>query len=317
LLELSTAEEKMKWLKKGLIYAPLGDGGWRNQNAICPTPFLIDKNTLRIFVTMCEPNNVGRVGYVDVNPDNPSDVLGICQKPVLDIGAPGTYDDNGLGPISIVEHEGRLFLYLIGFQQGVRVPYYMFCGLAISKDHGRTFKKYSQTPILDRYKDEIYARCGVGVIKDKGKFKMWYIGSYKEGWIQGTDKLKPLYIMRYIESEDGINWPGEGRICMQFANEDEHGFGRPHVWKENGGYRMLYSIRTISRGYYVGYAESVNGVDWTRKDKEAGIELSTDGWDSLNQCYTHLFKHKGKTYMFYNGNGMGKSGFGYAELIEN
>lgn len=307
----------MKWIKKGLIYTPLGDGGWRHQNAICPTPVLVDDKTLRIFVTMCTPENVGRISYVDVNPDNPSEVLDICQTPVVDIGAPGCFDDNGVGPISIVAHEGRLYLYFIGFQLGVKVPYYMFCGLAISEDGGRTFRKHAQTPILDRIGDEVYARCGVGVMKDEGKFKMWYVGSYKEGWVQGRDNLKPLYIMRYIESEDGIHWPGEGTVCMRYANSDEHGFGRPHVWKEGGRYRMLYSIRTISRGYYIGYAESDDGINWSRKDAEAGIDLSPEGWDSINQCYTHLFRHKGKTYMFYNGNGMGKSGFGYAELAES
>ena len=31
-------------------------------------------------------------------------------------------------------------------------------------------------------------------------------------------------------------------------------------------------------------------------------------------CYPHIVKVNNKYLMFYNGNGFGKSGFGYAEL---
>ena len=72
----------------------------------------------------------------------------------------------------------------------------MFGGLAISNDGGCSFKRFSESPILDRRKDEVYARCGINVIFDEGKYKMWYIGSNKEGWTLSNGKLKPLYVMR-------------------------------------------------------------------------------------------------------------------------
>ena len=122
--------------------------------------------------------------------------------------------------------------------------------------------------------------------------------------------------MKYTESTDGIHWHNKSIQCMEFKNEDEHGFGRPYVWKEVDKYKMLYSIRTYSRGYYIGYAESEDGVHWERKDDEAGIELSKSGWDSVNLSYPYLYKYRDKVYMFYNGNGCGKSGFGYAQLVE-
>lgn len=306
----------MKWIKKGLIYQPSNEGGWRHQFSICPTPYLINDRKLRIFVGFCDENNVGRTGYIDVNPDNLSEVLYVSEKPILDIGEAGCFDDNGAVSISLVEDNNLLYLYYIGFQLGVKVPYYMFCGVAISYDNGENFQKYSKSPVLDRVDDEVYARCGVNVIKDENKFKMWYIGSYKEGWTESNGKLKPLYMMKYTESDDGIHWNNPSVQCMNYMNDDEHGFGRPHVWKENAIYKMLYSIRTYSRGYYLGYAESADGIKWDRKDKQVGIDLSSDGWDSENLSYSHLWRYKGKTYMFYNGNGCGKTGFGYAELVE-
>jgi len=307
----------MKWEKRGLIYCPDGNVEWKTMFAMLPTPLLID-GKLRIFLGFCDQKNVGRIGYVDVNPDNPNEIYKISAQPVLDTGRKGAFDDNGVVPISILNGHGRILLYYVGFQLGIQVPYYMFGGLAISSDGGESFTRYSESPILDRIGDEIYARCGINVIEDHGIYKMWYVGSNKEGWTQSGGKLKPLYIMKYVESTDGIHWDSNPITCMNYKDADEHGFGRPYVWREsNGLYRMLYSIRTYSRGYYIGYAESVDGIKWIRMDNKAGIDLSENGWDSENLSYPYIFNYKDKTYLFYNGNGCGKSGFGYAELYKD
>lgn len=304
----------MKWEKKGMIYCPSNEQPWMNQYAMLPTPLMID-NILRIFIGFCDKNNVGRIGYVDVDPDNPSKIISISEKPILDIGRRGCFDDNGVVPISILVRNGEIYLYYIGFQLGVNVPYYMFGGLAISRDGGLNFERYSESPILDRRDEEVFARCGINVIFDKGIYKMWYIGSSKEGWTMSSGKLRPLYIMKYTESNDGIHWYNDPVQCLEYKSKDEHGFGRPFVWAENGKYYMYYSIRTYSRGYYIGYAESDDGIHWDRLDEKAGIDLSKNGWDDTNMSYPFLYRYNNKVYMFYNGNGCGKSGFGYAERI--
>jgi predicted GH43/DUF377 family glycosyl hydrolase len=66
--------------------------------------------------------------------------------------------------------------------------------------------------------------------------------------------------------------------------------------------------------YRLGYAFSKDLVNWTRDDSKAGIDVSKGGWDSDMICYPHIVKVENKYIMFYNGNGFGKSGFGYAEL---
>ena len=302
------------WKKKGLIYKADNIYPWRNQFAMLPTPILVD-NKLRIFIGICDKDNVGRIGYVDVNPNNPSEVLCVSREPVLDIGRKGSFDDNGVVPISVIECDGKIFLYYVGFQLGVNVPYYMFGGLAISVDGGHTFSRYSESPILDRCGDEIYARCGINVIYDQGIYKMWYIGSNREGWTTSGGKLRPLYIMKYTESLDGIHWGKEPIQCMSYKNDDEHGFGRPFVWRDGNMLKMYYSIRTYSRGYYIGYAESYDGIKWNRKDELAGIDVGVDSWDDTNLSYPYIYKYNEHIYMFYNGNGCGKTGFGYAELI--
>lgn len=62
------------------------------------------------------------------------------------------------------------------------------------------------------------------------------------------------------------------------------------------------------------FAESTNGLDWQRKDEEAGIDVSENGWDSEMIEYPFIFDHKGTRYMLYNGNSYGKTGFGLAVI---
>lgn len=62
--------------------------------------------------------------------------------------------------------------------------------------------------------------------------------------------------------------------------------------------------------------ESKDGLEWQRRDELAGIDVSEEGWDSQMVTYAHVYEHEGSKYMIYNGNGFGKSGFGYAILEE-
>jgi hypothetical protein len=63
--------------------------------------------------------------------------------------------------------------------------------------------------------------------------------------------------------------------------------------------------------YRAGYADSNDGVLWQRNDDAAGLHPSGIGWDSNAIAYPYVRKIKDDFLMLYNGNGFGKSGFGY------
>ena len=48
-------------------------------------------------------------------------------------------------------------------------------------------------------------------------------------------------------------------------------------------------------------------------DDRVGIARSQAGWDATMMEYCYIYRHAGKRYMLYNGNGFGGSGFGYAD----
>jgi predicted GH43/DUF377 family glycosyl hydrolase len=135
--------------------------------------------------------------------------------------------------------------------------------------------------------------------------------------------VEPRYHLKYAESLNGIDWDRKGVVAIDYKSDDEAGIVKATVIKEEDKYRMWYSYRNflnyrtdVNNSYKIGYAESDNGVDWMRKDHEAGMSPSADGWDAEMVAYPHVIKVKEKLLMFYNGNGFGKTGFGYAELIK-
>lgn len=302
----------MKWHKQGLIYAPSGDLWWAKSHAYLPTAEVLGGDCIRVFFTSLDENKFGRIGYVNLNIDNPTQVLSLSQEPVLDLGKLGTFDDSGVSPSCIIDFEQGKYLYYVGWQRAERVPYMLFAGVAISNDSGCSFQRYSSVPILERTASEPFIRSANTIIKDKGLFKMWYVSALY--WVQVDGRLLPSYVLRYAESEEGISWNAYDQICINFENEDEFGFGRPWVVKDGHTYKMWYSIRSRSRPYRIGYAESKDGLNWVRKDNETGIEASAQGWDSEMICFPCVIDAKGKRYMFYNGNRHGATGFGYAIL---
>ena len=73
----------MKLKKSGLVYGAKGEyGEWMSHSAMKPIPVLIN-NILRIYFTCRTKDGAGRPSYVDLNPDNPSEVLFVNQKPLL------------------------------------------------------------------------------------------------------------------------------------------------------------------------------------------------------------------------------------------
>jgi hypothetical protein len=77
------------------------------------------------------------------------------------------------------------------------------------------------------------------------------------------------------------------------------------------GYEGWYGVNA-GEGYRIGYAKSDDGLNWFRRDEEAGISLSDFGWDSETQSYPYVMDSDLGRFMFYNGNGFGRSGLGLA-----
>lgn len=303
----------MIWQKEGRILAPENySSSWMLSHAAVPVVDNIDGDRYRVYFSPRDNRNCSHISYFEIDVKDPSNILKISDYPILSPGSPGTFDDAGTMTSWLVDHGDEKWMYYIGWNLSVKVPYRNALGLAISQDGGSTFKRYSEGPVLDRSIHDSALVAGACILPDGDTLRMWYLSGL--GWIQSEEKYQPRYHIKYAESEDGINWNRTGRVCIDFKNNGEYAISRPCVIKESDIYRMWYSYRGST--YRIGYAESSDGLNWIRKDSEVGIDVSSDGWDSQMIEYPFVFQ-RGKTkIMLYNGNGYGQTGIGYAVLYE-
>ena len=296
--------------KKGLIYGPRGESSWAKHSALQPTPYLLDNATIRIFTGFRDSDGVSRVGFVDVSADNPSNVISVSKTPSLDIGHDGAFDENGVAPCAILVFEHRLYLYYAGYQLGQKVRFCAYSGLAVSDDHGVTFKRLSNVPVTDRTNDAMYFRVIHSIMNDDGIFKVWYgAGSTYD---VGADKTLPHYNVQMMESKSLFEFPKHGHVVVE-TKGDEYRVGRPYVFKNDDEFIMFYGTGSEAVPYRLGYATSSDSYRWERKD-DLSIEGPSATWDSEMMAYPAVVTNNDVSYLFYNGNDYGREGFGYAVI---
>jgi hypothetical protein len=300
----------MSWRKLGLLFSPAGRRPWMQTHASNAVALSLGGGLYRVYFSTRDGVGRAHVGYAEFDLRSPGEVLRVSEEPVLSPGPLGHFDDHGAHSSSIVASEGKLFLYYIGWNPGLRPPmFYASVGLAVSDDGGLSFRKVSPAPVLARGRFDPWMASAPFVLREAdGCWRMWYISGLK--WEEDAGDLRSFYHIKYAESEDGINWRREGRVCLDLL-PGERNISRACVLKDGSVYRAWYG-HDAGRGYRIGYAESPDGYVWERLDALAGIEVSESGWDSEALEYPYVFAHEGRKYMIYNGNGFGRDGFGLA-----
>lgn len=311
----------MKWVKKGLIFNVDGQYEWNKRHAQCPVVDKLNDEVWRIYYATRNAKGQSQISYIEVEAGNPNNILYQNDKFLFDFGNIGTFDDSGLMPSSIVNHGNLKYLYYIGWTVKHTVPYHNSIGLAVSKDNGVTFKRKFKGSILPSTHLEPYFTGTSYVLVENDIWRMWYLSCVK--WELIDSKLEPFYHIKYAESKDGINWKRQAVIAIDFKSEVEGGIVSASVLKEDNIYKMWYGYRKAKGyridkncSYRIGYAESIDGIKWTRKDEQVGIDISENGWDSEMMSYPNIIEHGNSKYMFYNGNGFGITGIGYATLAK-
>lgn len=306
----------MKWIKKGLVFCPNGEYDWMTTHASPVTSILLS-DCIRIFFSTrglpVSGNYTSRIGYVDFDPES-NTVLRKSEKPVLQLGKPGTFDEHGTMVAEVVKIGDEFFMYYMGWQRIETVPYLTRLGLAKSNDCC-VFEKISDGPILGMSKDIPHGIGNISILQINGLVKMWYT-HYTE-WKTLGNGYRPDYKIAYIESRNGIDFGHRCDSILPFPNES---IATPCVRLIGDKYYMWYSKRPTleadgsSGKYSIGLAQSDDGQQWERKDEQFNLVTSENGWDSQMICYPDIIKVEDNYLMFYCGNGFGAEGFGYAVL---
>lgn len=307
----------MKLIRKEFVFNTNGEYDWSRNYATGPVVDIIDDKIWRIYYATRDSFNHGRTTYIEVEAGNPTNILYIHDRPIFGLGKIGTFDDCGAGVTSILNYNGKKYLYYLGITVRNTISYHNSMGLAISEDGGKTFYKFSEGPLLSPTYKEPYGNGATYTLLDGDIFRLYYTSFV--GWEVYNNHPEPLYNIKYAESKNGIDWERNQIISVDFKDGVKCGIAKPSVIKENGIYKMWYTYRGAfdyrtnkANSYRIGYGESKDGRVFTRMDEKFGMDIAENGWDSVMQTYPNVIKYDDKYWVFYNGNTFGKSGFGCA-----
>jgi hypothetical protein len=306
----------VRWRKTGRFFEVDGQQPWMAHHSSPPAAHLLDDDRLRVYFGARDADGRTRTGFVDTDPGAPEDIVRVAERPALDLGRRGAFDDAGAMPSQVLTVGSEDYLYYTGWMVTVSVPYRNAIGLAVSTDGGETFTRPFEGPVVDRTRTEPWFVITPFVLREAGGWRMWYASA--TGWVDVEGRPEPVYTIKYAESDDGIEWRQDNLTCITQRTPEE-AIGRPWVTRDGDGYRMWFACRgsrgfrtDTSESYRIGYAESPDGFVWERRDDDAGIDVSQDGWDSEMVTYPSVYEHAGLQHLLYCGNGFGRSGIGHA-----
>jgi len=267
------------WMKKGLCFS--------KHHAQLPTVLPLD-GRLRIFYSTKDEKNRSTIRAFEVDESDPTRIVRDDYL-VLGLGQRGCFDDAGVMPSSVLHTPGGFHLYYTGWNLRQSVPYSQAIGRVYSRD-GEVFERDSDGPILERNYFSPYLANSPVVVRDQESnlLRMYYCAG--NGW-QGDF---PTYHISMAFSRDRKVWIPSAAVLV-----GEPGEAVSRVTFQ--GDRMWYGVKRSGSPYLLEYLE-----DRVRYP----YDLRTPGdWDGEMTCYPCIYKD----FMFYNGNGYGATGIGWAE----
>lgn len=312
------------WRKLGKVFTPQEVSGrpWMKEFAQAPSSLIVG-DTVRMYFS-CRPTPdvngqyVSYSAFVDLDRNDLFKIRGVAEQPILDVGGLGQFDEFGTYPVSVIGDGDSLRAYYAGWTRCESVPFNVAIGMAQSTDGGRTFHKAGVGPILTYSPDEPFVQSGPKIRRFKDHWYLFYIAGRK--WKVVDGRAEPVYKIRMATSSDGVCWTKCNRDLIESRIEGDEAQASPDVIYANGKYHMFFcyryscNYRGKQNGYRIGYASSVNLLDWVRDDTKSGISVSDEGWDAEMISYPHVFELDGNTYMAYLGDQVGRYGFGLAVL---
>jgi hypothetical protein len=296
----------MKWRKLGKIFKPSGKFDWARSHAANPTPERVEGDIFRIYFSARDAKNRSSIGYVVVDLSADGRILEVPNEPLLRPGDLGMFDDCGASIGCILRVGKARYLYYMGWNLAVTVPWKNALGLAVSGSTDGPFRRWSRFPIVPLDETDPYTISYPWVMQDQGRYRMWYGSNLR--W--GPNKKDMLHVIKYAESSDAVHWEKHNRIVIDSASPDENAICKPCVVKDPDCYRMWFCSR--GEKYRIQHAVSEEGLTWRRLGRDEGIDVSPGGWDSDMIEYPCVFDHGGRRFLLYCGNDFGATGFGLA-----
>lgn len=295
------------WQPGGLLLTPPTGLSWAQTHAALPAALEDPAGGYELFFSPRDSDGRAHVCRARMAVDGVRlRIISFDEDPVLSPGPLGAFDESGVTVACAVADGRRTLLFYTGWTLGVTVPFYFYAGVAVREAGADRFERVSAAPVLERTDVDPYLTASPWVIRDEGRYRMWYVSG--AGWRTTPEGPQHLYHVCYAESDDGLRWNRDGRVCVDFADATEYAMGRPCVVRDRDLYRMYFAAR--GDRYRLAYAESPDGLTWRRDD--AALSFPTvETWEAEMRAYPAILDHGATRFLLYNGDDYGRTGIGY------
>jgi predicted GH43/DUF377 family glycosyl hydrolase len=317
----------LRWDRRGNVFSAesVPNHKWIKLGAQSPSALVLEDRIRVYFCSRSLPDNdgqfVSRPFFADFRRSDPSELISVSPEPIAPLGGLGQFDEFGINPICVVRNETEVRIYYGGWTRCESVRFNAAIGVLVSVDSGNTFNRLAPGPVISFSPDEPFLMGSPHVRIINGIWYMWYVAGKR--WFAGSERLEPIYKLRMATSEDGYNWKKEGRDIIEDVLGSSECQASGEVFFHEDEYHMIFSYRGAidyksgDQQYRMGHAVSKNLTEWSRDDSYHEFEPSGTGWDSKSVSYPTVFNVDAETYMYYQGNGIGSTGFGLAKLTSS
>jgi predicted GH43/DUF377 family glycosyl hydrolase len=300
----------MHWEKFGRIYTPRHVHEKLFSHAANPLAIQIDDDIFRVYYSARDANNRSSVSYINLDIKKQK-VIYVHDRPVFEYGDEASFYSHGVSIGNVYQADGKTYMLFMGWQNHNGTHWRGDIGRLIVLENGCLILD-SDHPFLGLDNEDTVSLSYPWVEKIGSEFHMWYGSTVT--WDTGNQEME--HVIKYAYSTNGHDWIKHGQVISSPIGIAQ-AFSRPTVISLNEKIYMWFSYRSGNgTSYRIGRADSSDGKKWELNLEESGIDVSSEGWDSEMIEYPFVFNHGSETYMLYNGNSYGQTGFGIAKLIK-
>lgn len=283
---------------------------WARSHALVPTPIVVNNNSLRIFSSFVDSEFIGRIAWIDLDYNGETfKVREVSQIPYLEVGDESSFSEFGTGLGCFWPRENPEYLAYIGFSRPLGFKFKAFSGL----------KKVEITGV-EGYKANIDVWLGGDKLGKTivGIHDLIEINGLIYGFVSFGDDFEIIDQKPYPKYQVGLI--GGSRLeeleliskMILPIPKDVYRMGRPRAEITKRGIEVLVTAGTTDGRYFPLAYYSNDLKEWTAQSLESFRNTCLPQFDDKQQCYLSRFSFQNKEFIVYNGNDMGRFGFGIA-----
>src|SRR4051812_25108448 len=109
----------MDYIKMGLVFQPSANHEWMHYYTAPVASFEFESYIRFYFSTRSKIDEEGNfktyITYMDCDKTDPRKILYIHDKPLMELGQPGTFDEHGMMIADVKFHQGKYYMYYIAW----------------------------------------------------------------------------------------------------------------------------------------------------------------------------------------------------------